>query len=155
MFKHSQKGITLIELLITLAILLIIGVLVWGVFFQGAEYSNKSILKNQMQQEANIIISKLTNIHQTSKSYTLDYSDCKIIVAYEKEGESINHNETFENNKLCFHIDRSLEDKSEEEVTFPIKQDNPDILKDIWIRVEERNNPSNKIKVEAYFFRLN
>lgn len=152
MINHKQNGLTLIEVLITLAILSFIGILIWGIFFQGTKYSNKSVIKNQMQQEANFIITKITNIHQTSESYILDSSNCKIAVTYKKK-DSETQIEIFENNNLCYYIDQSPENESDDDFE-PIVEIDPDILKDVWIRVEERNDPSNKISVEAYFFRL-
>ena len=58
----NQRGITLIELLLTISIISFVGVLIWSVFFQGTEYSNTAITNNQMQQEANIIMTKITKI---------------------------------------------------------------------------------------------
>lgn len=82
MVKLNQYGITLIELLLTVAILSIVGGIVWGIFFQGVKYSNDAVTINQMQQESNIIITKLKEIHQTSEEYTIQSNNGIITVTY-------------------------------------------------------------------------
>ena len=52
----NQKGVTLIELLATITILSIIGVIIWNVFIQGTKYSNTAVTKNRLIQESNIVI---------------------------------------------------------------------------------------------------
>lgn len=55
MLKKNEAGLTLIELLLALSITTTIGILIWSIFFQGFNYSNKAMTKNQMQQEANMV----------------------------------------------------------------------------------------------------
>lgn len=131
MKRHSQYGLSLVELLATLAILSIIGVLVWGVFFQGTEYSNKAFTKNQMQQEANIIVAKLTKIHQTHKpvsgneSYEILSTDGKITIKYnDKAGNR--KTEVIENSHHSYSTDSvtvNPEIENEISLTVTIKDD--------------------------------
>lgn len=65
---RNEKGITLIEVLLSLSIATIILGLVWSIFVQGIHFSKVVSDKTQLQQEANYIIRTLTKIHQTSAS---------------------------------------------------------------------------------------
>ena len=109
MKKINQRGITLIELLATLAILSIVSILIWSIFFQGTNYSNKAMTKNQMQQEANIIITNLTKIHQTSDSYDIDSSKtCSFTVNDNDKGLT----EVFEHSQLSISVKKDIRTQS-------------------------------------------
>ncbi|MEY2192666.1 type II secretion system protein [Neobacillus sp. BF23-41] len=73
MIKHLQNedGITLIELLATLAILSIIGSLLYGVLLNGIDYSKKSKATVSLQQEMNIIITNINKVHESYGSYNI------------------------------------------------------------------------------------
>jgi type II secretory pathway pseudopilin PulG len=96
---RTQRGITLVELLVTLGILSFIGIIIWSVFFQGAAYSQKSSTKNAMQQEANIIITSLIKIHQTSDQYQINSSGCKLTVTFTKNNSI--QTQDLSNSKFC------------------------------------------------------
>ncbi|WP_084786860.1 prepilin-type N-terminal cleavage/methylation domain-containing protein [Bacillus tuaregi] len=149
MFKRNQQGITVIELLISLAILSLIGVLIWNVFFQGLDFSSKEITKNRMQQEANIILTHLTKIHQTAEEYKIETNSGKILVTYQ-EGDQPLQKVAFENSKLTLQI-KKLGEQSENQVI----EVNP-FVSDIslLIHISDIDNPNTKITVNTLLSRL-
>lgn len=70
---NNEKGLTLIEMLATITILFVLGGMVYAMLFQ--MFANFSSTENRStaRQEANLIIAQLTNIHQTSDEYTIEY----------------------------------------------------------------------------------
>jgi hypothetical protein len=85
--------------LVTLGILSFTGIIIWSVFFQGATYTQRASTKNELHQEANIVITKLTKIHQTSDQYQISNTGCKLTV-------TINTNQIQEinNSKYCISV---------------------------------------------------
>ena len=55
----NEKGITLVELLATLAILGIIVIAIMSVFSTGANSSERTASRQQLQQEANLIVEQI------------------------------------------------------------------------------------------------
>lgn len=137
MIRKDQHGITLIELLITLTILSIVGVLIWSVFSQGTKFSSQAMTKNAMQQEANIIISSLKKIHQTSSSYDIVSNDCSIKVKTEKKTE------VFEHPQLCFETDNNISavDPNLEDIS-------------IKLTIKDKNDTHNQISIGTLLYRL-
>ncbi|MCQ6273510.1 type II secretion system protein [Bacillus sp. V3B] len=140
MMKQNQRGITLIELLITLAVLSMIGILVWGVFFQGTNYSNKAMIKNQMQQEANIIMTKLTKIHQTSDSYEIDSLDTCSFTVKDNDGST----EVFEHDRLCFSVSTNVPN--------PIHSNDDDV--ELELTIYDNKDSKNTLTIHAFLYRL-
>jgi prepilin-type N-terminal cleavage/methylation domain-containing protein len=68
---QNEDGITLIEVLATLAILSIISTLLYGVLLNGIDYSKKSKAAVSLQQEMNIIITNITKVHESYGSYNI------------------------------------------------------------------------------------
>jgi prepilin-type N-terminal cleavage/methylation domain-containing protein len=139
---RTQRGITLIELLVTIAILSVIGAIIWSVFFQGFNFSQKSVTKNRLQQEANIVIVNLTRIHQTSLVYSISSSDCKITVNYTKKVDNSQQSLVFEGDGLCYTTDMTGSFD-------PNQNDN-----DVKVTVYDQNDPTNKAEVDAFLYRL-
>lgn len=71
---NKQKGFTLIELLASLAIFAIIAGLGTGILLNSMNYYEKSKNKLSLGQEANILLSQITNLHQTSDEYVLSFN---------------------------------------------------------------------------------
>lgn len=110
MCKYYQKGFTLIELLVCIVLLTIICTILWNVFFQGIKYSDIATTKNQMQQEANIIITKMKEIHLTSEKYSIVSNDGIITVNYvDKKG--VSQNVVFENSHLLLSTVSKIDQK--------------------------------------------
>ncbi|WP_099352102.1 prepilin-type N-terminal cleavage/methylation domain-containing protein [Fredinandcohnia onubensis] len=70
-FLKQNKGITLIELLASLAILTIFIALLSGVLINSMNYFDLNKKKISLSQEANQILANITNIHQDTAEYTL------------------------------------------------------------------------------------
>ena len=138
---HNERGLTLIELLATLTILSVVSVVIWNVFFQGINYSNKAVSQNTIQQESNYLTMKLTKIHQTSKGYKLNNSSCKISVEYTTQ-DGVMSNEEFAHPQLCLSTDFSGE-------VNPNSEDLP-----LTITINEKENTDNEFVLETVFYRL-
>jgi prepilin-type N-terminal cleavage/methylation domain-containing protein len=69
----NEKGITLIEVLATLAILGIISSLIFGVFIGVNKKYNKISQQNNLEQEANLILTTLKNYHLSNNNYKIAY----------------------------------------------------------------------------------
>lgn len=70
----DEKGITLVELLAALAILGIIVVVIASVISTGTKASNKTATKQQLQQEANLIVEVLRSEYLESNNHVFDLS---------------------------------------------------------------------------------
>jgi prepilin-type N-terminal cleavage/methylation domain-containing protein len=137
----KQEGLSLIELLVTLAILSFIGIIIWSVFIQGYKFSQKSISKNTMQQETNLLITNLKKIHQTSKEYNIITGTCTITVNATKSDDST-QTYVFDHPNLCFSLDR----------TGLIQPDIEDVK--LTITISEKNDSENKLEIETILYRL-
>ncbi|MEH7384536.1 prepilin-type N-terminal cleavage/methylation domain-containing protein [Bacillus sp. JJ1521] len=73
MNKHLRNngGITLIELLATLAIFSMVSILIYGVLINGMNYSEKSKDNVSRQQEMNILVTTITKAHESYSSYEI------------------------------------------------------------------------------------
>lgn len=138
---RNQRGFTLIELLVTIAIVSFIGVIIVNILSQSVTYSQKSISKNFIQQDANILNTQLIKIHQKSKQYFLSNSNCEInLVITNKDGST--QTLLFNNNKLCYSINLQgtvtpgLEDKS------------------LILTVSDRYDSDNKVVITTLLYRL-
>ncbi|MCP8617931.1 prepilin-type N-terminal cleavage/methylation domain-containing protein [Salirhabdus salicampi] len=73
MKKLDSRGITLIELLATLAIIGTVSALVIGIIVTSMNNFHAAEDSNNIRSHANHIIFSLTNVHQRSSEYTIDY----------------------------------------------------------------------------------
>lgn len=79
--KLNQKGITLVELLAALTLVALIAAGAWTVLSIGLKHSAVEINKTVMQQDANLIISKLTSTHQKSDMYKIKFENEQLMFA--------------------------------------------------------------------------
>ncbi|MFY0741189.1 prepilin-type N-terminal cleavage/methylation domain-containing protein [Solibacillus silvestris] len=138
----NQRGITLMEVLAAIILISIISFLAWNIFFQGKNYTEKSLSKSQMQQEANIILSRLSKIHQSSDTYEVNTQTCSFIIKYTVNGTT--KNEPFNNGKLCIklsNIPNIIDPKTINAIDFNLY-------------IEDINKPDNNILVNSYLYRL-
>lgn len=141
MKNDQQSGFSLVETLVIIVLLSIVSLITWNIFFQGSNYTNKAVSKNQLQQEANIIISKLTKIHLQSDTYKVHIDDCKFTIEATSKG-IITDKETFENNQLCITLKNVPED---------VNPKTDDVNLELIIM---RNDSNRKLKMEALLQRL-
>lgn len=67
--KLDQRGITLVELIAALALVSIIATVAWTALLIGFKHTAAETTKTQLQQDANIIVTKLSNEHRRSDHY--------------------------------------------------------------------------------------
>ena len=68
----NQKGITLVEVLAALSILLIISSVIYGVLINSKKNYNNISEKVNLNQEANLILATIKNYHQKESLHSLD-----------------------------------------------------------------------------------
>ncbi|WP_341302033.1 prepilin-type N-terminal cleavage/methylation domain-containing protein [Lysinibacillus sp. FSL H8-0500] len=140
MIIKNQRGLTLVEVLASIIILSLVTILAWNIFFQGTKYSQKTISKNQMQQEANVIIANLNSIHKRSREYSVSSSDCRLSVVYTDQNRT-EKEEIFENSQMCIQANA---------LTVIPKTSNAEV----HLIIEEKNNPNNTIEINTLLSRL-
>jgi prepilin-type N-terminal cleavage/methylation domain-containing protein len=134
----NQNGLTLIEILASLAVLSVIGLVLWNVFFQGLIYSKKAVSQTAMQQEANMISMELTRIHQSHSTYRLVNSGCAIKI-YDSES-SQQPFETFSHSELCISgITKEIDSSSS---------------RDLALTLHDKKHPENKFELTTTLYKL-
>ncbi|MDF2945859.1 MAG: hypothetical protein K0S51_538 [Bacillales bacterium] len=153
---RNNKGITLVELLVSMAISSIILVIIWGIYFQGANFSKVVTNKTLLQQEANTIISNLTRIHQTSTStYMFQFSEKSS--AEDLTSFTVVGDETMkiENTNFLYSIYAfDFTNGNEELITnnFSISPNINDF--NIKIVIKDKNNPDVKYEAKTILTRI-
>lgn len=145
-----ERGLTLIEVLASLAILSFISVIIWSVFFQGYKYSQNAISKNSILQEVNILTSNITKLHQSLETYEISSENCSIKITDLKM--SPHTEQLFSNTKICFKILEINNVSGAGPTTVePNKSGNDVSLK---ISASDKNNSQNDITVKTYLYRI-
>ncbi|PZX07072.1 prepilin-type N-terminal cleavage/methylation domain-containing protein [Psychrobacillus insolitus] len=127
--KFNEKGITLVELLAALALFGVISVLIWNLFFQALNFNDRAVTQNQLQQEANLIVNTIQQIHtkytitsitNINDTLTVNYDDNKH-EDFDKENikyllvpKTINPNKEF-------IFDLTLESRANSSIKFNVK----------------------------------
>ncbi|WP_066385972.1 prepilin-type N-terminal cleavage/methylation domain-containing protein [Neobacillus mesonae] len=147
--NQNERGLTLVEVLATLVIMSIVSIIIWSIFFQGFNFSQKAISKNQMQQEMNLLINNLLGIHQTAKEYNLKNinSNCEIKVEIINKDNST-ETEIFSHPNMCFKYD------IKNSVVPPIVPNRANNDVQLKITISVKNDPNNKITMDTYLYRI-
>ncbi|WP_419956023.1 PulJ/GspJ family protein [Neobacillus niacini] len=152
----NDDGITLIEVLATLAIMSIISILLYGVLMNGFDYSKKSQEKVSIQQEMNIVVTSITKFHESYRSYDIkiDHNpDARKIQLLGKDSAGTVVNTVELSNP---DYEYSLYDYSGTiETTFPTTR-NVNTSQALYIRItiKDKKNPSQTYEVKTIISRL-
>jgi len=84
----DQRGVTLMELLAAIIIFMIFGSIVWGFFFQSIKFNDVEVTKQDLQQEANLIINFLQQTHTKGITYSVTTNHDGSVLSI--EGEDFN-----------------------------------------------------------------
>ena len=68
---RNQRGATLVELIAALALVSIIAAIAWTALATGFKHTAVETSKTQLQQEANLVVTRITNEHRRNDSYYL------------------------------------------------------------------------------------
>lgn len=146
--QPNERGLTLVEALVTLTLLSIVGIIIWSIFFQGYTFSQKAISKNFMHQETNILVAELTNLHRTTEQYEITNTDsnCTITVKYISKNDTTNTEKTkvFSHSNMCF--------KFENAVTNPVKPNEGNLR--LELITSDKNIPGNNITIDTFLYRM-
>lgn len=132
--RIDEKGITLVELLAALALFGIISVLLWNLFFQALNFNDRAVTQNQLQQEANLIVSTIQQLHtkSTITAIEIDTDESLKITSLDKDcilSEPIkfsNSSITYIVNQIDlpdkeFSLELTLTSKSNDKISFDAK----------------------------------
>jgi prepilin-type N-terminal cleavage/methylation domain-containing protein len=148
--NRGERGLTLVEVLATLTILSMVSVIIWSVFFQGYNYSQKANSKNLMLQEANILAANLTRIHQTIDKYEIKSENCSIKVTNLKSTPP--QYQVFNHANICFKlVEINNVNGTGPRIVEPNKNGNDISLK---ISVSDKKDPENNITLDTFLYRV-
>lgn len=67
----NEHGVTLMELLAAIVIFTLFAGIIWGFLFQSLKFNDAEVTKQQLQQEANLIINTIQNVHIRKVQYDI------------------------------------------------------------------------------------
>jgi prepilin-type N-terminal cleavage/methylation domain-containing protein len=148
--NRDERGLTLIEVLVALAILSFLSVIIWSFFFQGYKFSQKAISKNMMIQETNILITNLTKIHQTIEKYAIKSENCNIKITNLKTTPP--QEQIFDYPSICFDLLEINNVKGAGPITIEPNKNGNDIS--LKISTRDKKNPDNSIIIDTFLYRV-
>jgi prepilin-type N-terminal cleavage/methylation domain-containing protein len=149
--RNNERGMSLVEVLLTLTILSIVGIVIWQVFFQGYQYSNNAVSKNLLQQEANLVIANLHRVHQSSEKYTIKSSNGSIeLIDTNNIGLAKYTDTRFDYAAFSNEPDTEPQELTNKLITPSDKGQNLNIK----VIIKEKRNPSNEVSVKTLLYRL-
>ncbi|OZM57872.1 hypothetical protein CIB95_05815 [Lottiidibacillus patelloidae] len=115
--RNNENGLTLIEVLATIAIFSIILGLITNVVINSFNYHDKSYDNLKLGQEANLIITKLRTIHQKNEGYLLKYDTSGNLLIDQGDGEQLLGKQDGYRYELSAH----LADDSSESINYEVQ----------------------------------
>lgn len=100
--RLDQQGFTLIELLAAFVLFAIFGGIIWGFFIQSLEYNDAEVSKNQLQQETNLILSTIHQMHISSIMTSIESTGSTLVIVSDK-GEA-----TFNKENVLYQINEPI-----------------------------------------------
>jgi len=134
---RNQFGITLVEMLAAIVLFGIISILIWSFFFQTINYNDREVTKNQLQQEANLIVNTIQQLHTKNKITRITSSNSNGTLTINFDN---NKKEFFDHKNILYILDISPIVPSKE---FKFK-----------LTLESSTNRSIKLPIETTFSKL-
>lgn len=144
----NEKGVTLVELLAALALVSIVAVLAMTTFNIGVKYNITETTKTTMQQESNLVVSTLMNVHRTEKCYEIENTSTIIIKVYDDEQCTTPSSRQIEFNQNQFNYDLNLATGTPEKI-------NPQETNYSLTLIIKDNNSSIENSYQTQIYRLN
>jgi prepilin-type N-terminal cleavage/methylation domain-containing protein len=153
---NKQDGLTLIELLASLAILGFLLTLIYGIFINGINYSTKAKEVVMIQQEANILLTSLKEEHQNEKSYQLSVKKDPTKDRYYIEINTLNESGVIINTITINNPKYSYQLFDESNNLISSRKFINTTTEDFYVKIilTSVNNPNNTYKVETILSRL-
>ena len=80
MERLDEKGVSLVEVLAALLLVSIIATAAWTALSIGMKHTTAETSKTEIQQDANLIIAKLSAAHRQSDSYTIKFENGQMML---------------------------------------------------------------------------
>jgi len=95
-YINNTKGITLVELIAALALVTIVAILIMTTLSIGIQRSVLEGEKTRIQQDANLMVTKLLDIHQKGDCYQLEITPNKdlVVISYNNSTKTACGSET-------------------------------------------------------------
>ncbi|WP_163101776.1 type II secretion system protein [Peribacillus alkalitolerans] len=151
MFRE-EKGLTLIELLISFAILGILITITSSALINSMNYSKKATSNVLLQQEANYILSELTNYHETTKKYTVEMDrnpKANFIKITDQNGVT----NTISNPQFNYSI-TLIGTSSSQPLQFEVNQNAVNKILHIRLLIEDNQDSSNQFEVKTILSKM-
>ncbi|MFJ7826937.1 type II secretion system protein J [Psychrobacillus sp. NPDC096623] len=154
-WKFNESGLTLVELLAAIALFGVISIIMWNFFFQGLNNNERAITQNQLQQEANLIVNTIQEIHTkytitefTPSSSSLSIKGKKL----DEKGQEIFVVETFNKDQIEYGITVTIIKPSGE--TFKNSFKNPVTEFDLSLTLTSKQDANVKYQTKTTFSKL-
>jgi len=135
--RINDRGITLVELLVALVLLGFISIIIWSFFFQALNLNDREVTKNHLQQEANLIVNTIQQLHTKSTITSIVPSNSnRTLTIYYDDRKAV-----FENKNILYII--------ESPPIVPSKEFK------FSLTLESSSNASVQFQVETTFSKLN
>ncbi|MEZ0480601.1 prepilin-type N-terminal cleavage/methylation domain-containing protein [Planococcus sp. SSTMD024] len=80
MERLNEKGVSLVEVLAALLLVSIIATAAWTALSIGMKHTTAETSKTEIQQDANIIITKLSAAHRQNETYSLKFEGGQLMI---------------------------------------------------------------------------
>ncbi|WP_108669431.1 PilW family protein [Peribacillus acanthi] len=152
MFK-GQKGLTLVEVLVSMAILSILIILTSSAMMNSLNFSKKATSQVQLQQEANYILAELTNFHETKKKYkvTMDRNPkASKITLIDQNGNTL----TISDSRFNYTLTLIVGSVTQLPTEFEVDQSFNNKILHIKLIVEDEMDSRNQFEVKTILSRM-
>lgn len=152
----SERGITLVELLAALALFGVISVLIWNLFFQALNFNDRAVTQNQLQQEANIIVNTIQQLHTKYTITEFTPTPSSLFIKGKKKNESgvvESAEETFKKEQIEYGVTVTII-KPAGKAAFQDSFQNPVTEFELSLTLTSKQDPNIKYKTKTTFSKL-
>lgn len=149
--RHDQKGVSFIEVLASITLVSIIAVIGWTVLSTGSRHSITETGKTHLQQDANLIITTLSNEHRRSDAYFIRFPANGIELKTCKDGICGSFHKITDHHYIYTGTVNGIDFSAWDE-TVQLEPEQKHV--DISLTVSDANNPSKTVSVTTTLTRI-